>query len=124
MIKFTLRCAGGHEFESWFRDGEAFEAQAKARAVVCPICLSADVGKAIMAPAIAKGRRTRLPDPPAQGEPQAKVALLDQKDHEVRALIGAFHKYVFETAEDVGTRFAEEARKIHHGLVPERPIRG
>ena len=30
MILFTLRCAHGHEFEGWFRDGDGFEAQQKA----------------------------------------------------------------------------------------------
>jgi hypothetical protein len=42
----------------------------------------------------------------------------------MRAMIHAFRKRVFEAAEDVGPRFAEEARKIHDGLVPERPIHG
>lgn len=38
--------------------------------------------------------------------------------------MNAFREYVFQSAEDVGMRFAEEARKIHHGLIPERPIHG
>src|SRR5579885_2529095 len=103
MIKFALACAGGHEFESWFQSSEAYDAQAKAGLLVCPLCRSAKVAKAVMAPS---------------------VALLDRRDEETRALLKAFRKRVFETAEDVGPRFAEEARKIHRELAPERPIRG
>ena len=53
MIKFALLCARGHEFESWFQSGEAFETQSASGLVLCPFCQAADVTKAIMAPAIA-----------------------------------------------------------------------
>jgi hypothetical protein len=124
MIKFTLVCSSGHEFESWFKSGEAFDTQAKARLITCPLCQTREVTKAIMAPAVAKPGGAKEVHPPAQGQSQARVALLDQRDIETRAVISAFRKRVFETAEDVGTRFPEEARKIHHGLVPDRPIHG
>ena len=38
MILFTLRCASGHEFEAWFRDGEGFETQQSAGEIACPHC--------------------------------------------------------------------------------------
>ena len=38
MIRFTLRCAAEHEFEGWFRNGDAFEAQQKASEIACPTC--------------------------------------------------------------------------------------
>jgi hypothetical protein len=124
MIKFTLICSGGHEFESWFRSGESFDTQAKAGAIACPLCRTTAVTKAIMAPAIAPRRGANESHVPSQAPSQAKVALLDQRDLETRAIISTFRKRVFEVAEDVGRRFAEEARKIHNGLVPERPIHG
>jgi hypothetical protein len=124
MIRFALRCVRGHDFESWFQSGAVFDAQAKARLIVCPLCRATEVSKAIMAPAVA----SRATKQPAESAPKAKsqtaVALLNRRDLQMRAMIDAFRKHVFETAEDVGTRFAEEARKIHDGLVPERAIHG
>lgn len=126
MIKFTLVCSSGHEFQSWFKSGEAFDEQAKAGLVCCPLCDTAQVAKAIMAPAIA-GRRgeDRQAQELSRGDgTQAKDQLLEPRDAEVLQIISAFRKRVFAVAEDVGTRFTEEARKIHRGLVPERPIHG
>ena len=121
MIKFSLLCGRGHEFESWFQSGEAFETQSKAGHVLCPLCQAADVTKAIMAPAIASKSKGAQAKPPVQAHSQAEasqaeahanLALLDPRDLELRAVIAAFRKRVFEQAEDVGMRFAEEARKI------------
>ncbi|MGA7658206.1 MAG: DUF1178 family protein [Methylocella sp.] len=136
MIKFSLLCGRGHEFESWFQSGEAFETQSKSGRVSCPLCQATDVTKAIMAPAIAsksEGTRAKPPAPaeaqaqpeaPAQAEGHAQVALLDPRDLESRAMITAFRKRIYEEAEDVGMRFAEEVRKIHDGRGKERPIHG
>lgn len=124
MIKFALRCARGHEFESWFQSGEAFESQSKSGRILCPLCQAADVTKAIMAPAISSKNEGERSKPPAQEEAHTNLALLSPRDLETRAMITAFRQRIFETAEDVGTRFVEEARKIHDGLVQERPIHG
>jgi hypothetical protein len=56
MILFTLRCARGHQFEGWFRDGNGFEAQRKAGAISCPECAETEVQKAVMAPRLGKRR--------------------------------------------------------------------
>ncbi len=57
MILFALRCARGHQFEGWFRDGEGFEAQQKAGEISCPECGEAKVDKAVMAPRLGKPSR-------------------------------------------------------------------
>ena len=124
MIKYALGCAGGHEFESWFQSGEAFETQSEAGRVLCPHCQAREVTKAIMAPAIASKTVGEHGKPPAAAEAPAKLALLDPGDLETRAMLSAFRKRIFAEAEDVGMRFAEEARKIHEGAVQERPIHG
>ncbi|MGH6795284.1 MAG: DUF1178 family protein [Methylocella sp.] len=124
MIKFALLCARGHEFQSWFQSSEAFDTQVKSGLVLCPLCQAAEVTKAVMAPAIASRAEAERAIPAAQAQTQTRVALLDRLDLKSRAMINAFRKRLFEQAEDVGTRFAEEARKIHEGLVPERPIHG
>lgn len=126
MIKFTLACENGHEFESWFQNGAVYEVQAEAGLVACPHCQARKVGKAIMAPAITGGRRHEapLPAPPNRGEASTKVALLDDRNRELRAMIQELRTRIFAEADDVGERFPDEARKIHDGLVPERPIHG
>ena len=126
MIKFTLLCARGHEFESWFQSGEAFDAQVKSGLVLCPLCQATDVTKAIMAPAIASRGGAEQAEPLAQAGAgaQAKFALLDRRDLESRAMIHALRRRILEKADDVGMRFAEEARKIHNGLAPGRQIHG
>ena len=124
MIKFALLCARGHEFQSWFQSSEAFDTQVKSGFVLCPLCQATEVTKAIMAPAIASRGEAERAKPPAQAQSQTKVALLDRHDLKSRAMINAFRKRLFEQADDVGTSFAEEARKIHEGLVPGRPIHG
>jgi hypothetical protein len=124
MIKFALLCAHGHEFHSWFQSSEAFDTQVKSGLVLCPLCQAAEVKKAIMAPAIGSRGKAERAKPPAQAQSQTKVALLNRRDLESRAMIDAFRRRIFAEAEDVGSRFAEEARKIHNGLIPERPIHG
>jgi hypothetical protein len=59
MILFALRCAHGHEFEGWFRDGHGFEAQQKAGEISCPECGETKVEKAVMAPRLSPLRRSR-----------------------------------------------------------------
>jgi hypothetical protein len=124
MIKFALRCARGHEFHSWFQSSGAFEAQVKSGLVLCPLCQATEVTKAIMAPAVAGRGEAEPAQSPARAQSQTKVALLDRRDRKSRAMIDAFRRRIFEEADDVGSRFAEEARKIHCGLVPERAIHG
>jgi hypothetical protein len=124
MIKFALACASGHEFESWFQNGAAFDLQAEAGLIACPICQTAQVTKAIMAPAIACGGRGEPAPAPQPTAESAEVALLDSRDKELRAMIVEVRKRILTEADDVGPRFPEEARKIHQGIVPERPIHG
>jgi hypothetical protein len=57
MILFTLRCARGHQFEGWFRDGDGFEVQQKAGEISCPKCGETKVEKAVMAPRLGKPSR-------------------------------------------------------------------
>ncbi|HET6378996.1 MAG TPA: DUF1178 family protein [Methylocella sp.] len=123
MIKYGLVCAQGHAFQSWFQSSAVFDAQAERGLILCPICQSPEVSKDIMAPAIAK-QHGREPEAPPASQSQPAVALLGEREKEIRAMIRALRARIFEVAEDVGPRFAEEARKIHEGLVPERPIHG
>jgi hypothetical protein len=124
MIKYVLRCPRGHEFESWFQSGDAFNAQAKSGLIACPLCQATGVHKAVMAPAVASRTSARASESAPTTSSQSPAALLDRHGREIRALFNAIRKRVFEVAEDVGVHFTDEARKIHAGLVPERPIHG
>lgn len=121
MIKFTLSCERGHEFESWFPDGEAYETQARRGLVQCSDCDSRRVVKAPMAPAIIGGPR---PEPARAAEGTKPVALLDDKHRELRSALVALRRAIDAQTDDVGLKFPEIARAIHDGEAPERAIRG
>jgi hypothetical protein len=112
MIKYTLKCPRGHEFESWFANAASYDAQVARGQIACPVCGSAQVDKAIMAPAIAHG---------AGGE--ASTESVAQRAGKIAAARALRH-YVIGVTEDVGARFPEEARRIAEGVSEERPIRG
>lgn len=114
MILFNLRCAKDHEFEGWFRNGDAYEEQAAARKISCPVCGSRKVEKAPMAPRIGKGAEQASERQQAEVK---KAAEMMKALRELRAKIEAESDYV-------GDRFAEEARRIHYGETEMRSIYG
>jgi hypothetical protein len=134
MILFDLRCAKGHVFEGWFRDGAAFDAQAASRKVACPVCGSRNVVKAPMAPRIGKGSaaerdrpaekagaadKERRPDAAGAAKPTPAPTHM----HVVQAL-RELRRHVEANCDYVGERFAEEARRIHYGETDRRNIYG
>lgn len=114
MIKFSLVCREGHEFDAWFKSGAAYEAQTARAQVVCPHCGSHRVDKAVMAPAVAK-----RPEPNAVPRAQLPVPTPEQVEF-LRRMRDEIHA----KAEYVGGRFAEEARKIHFNEAEQRGIYG
>lgn len=118
MIKYALACDQAHEFESWFPSSEAFEAQRSRGLVTCPLCDSPNVEKRIMAPSIV---RTDKAPAAQEGQP---MAILAEKEREIRAALRALREHVLKNSEDVGKNFVEEARKMHYGEAEERSIRG
>ena len=130
MIRYSLICDAAHEFESWFASSASFEEQAKRGFVTCPVCNSAKVERAVMAPNVARtDLGPKVPGPvveapaPAAAAP-APVALMSEKEQAFREMVTALHRHVSENAEHVGPRFADEALKIHHGEAEERAIYG
>jgi len=130
MIRYRLKCERRHEFEAWFPSGAAYDRQAKRSLVSCPKCGSVKVGKAIMAPSIAKsGKRRRVEKAPEQAAAPAQAPAASET-HRVAAhgdLAAAMRKLRTEIeakSEYVGPRFPEEARKIHYEEVPARGIHG
>jgi hypothetical protein len=128
MIHYHLRCERGHGFESWFQSSSAYEAQEKRGLVNCPICGSAKVERAIMAPQIVtgKGCESAAPAPAAATDVTAPAStpLLMAQERELRAKLKELRDHIVKNADNVGERFPNEARKMHYGDIEHRPIYG
>ncbi len=109
MIRYTLSCDQGHDFDSWFQSASAYDTLAARAMVACTHCGSTTVHKALMAPAVRPTEKSALTAPP-QSDLEQKLAALRQQ--------------VEENSDYVGLSFAAEARAMHEGLVPERSIYG
>ena len=128
MIHYNLRCARGHAFESWFQSSSAYETQEKRKLVNCPVCGSAEVERAIMAPQIVskKGREVAVaaPAPATEVATPASTPLLMAQERELRTKLKELRDHIVKSADNVGERFPVEARKMHYGDIEHRPIYG
>ena len=119
MKVLDLQCGQGHSFEGWFSSEEDFQSQCQKMLVQCPLCSDQSVIKKLSAPRLnltAQKTRTRA-------DQQVEV-LTPSKSHATDvAWLAAARKLMANTT-DVGSQFAEEARKIHYGEAQERAIRG
>lgn len=123
MIRYTLRCAEGHSFESWFGSSSAFESVRAAGHISCAICGSTEVEKAMMAPMVRAGASQPEPEPPAEA-PAGNAGPLSRPLSPAEQAIRALRRKIEATAENVGRDFASEARRIHEGEADARPIYG
>ncbi len=112
MIVYDLGCPEGHVFEAWFKDSATFEKQARQGKVACPTCGATKVTRGPQATNIATG---------VSREKSAKAA---EQQAEMRAALKELRKAVETNCDYVGDRFADEARKIHHGEAEARGIYG
>lgn len=118
MIKFTLACEEGHDFEGWFGSSDDYEAQLERDLVSCPYCGTLKVEKALMAPSVSTSRTKEK----IQGK--INVATVNKSRQAMFAELKEMRDKVTANAENVGERFPEEARKIHYGESEERGIYG
>ena len=109
MIRYALKCAEGHDFESWFQSANAFDTLSAAGHLSCPTCGSAKVSKSLMAPRVATSDKSAAPAP-SETDAERNIAALREK--------------VEAESEYVGMKFAAEARAMHVGDVPTRAIYG
>lgn len=118
MIKFTLACEAGHDFEGWFGSSDDYEAQIKRDLVSCPYCGTLKVEKALMAPSVSTSRtKEKIQD-------KINVATVNKSRQAMFAELKEMRDKITANAENVGERFPEEARKIHYGESEERGIYG
>ncbi|MBE9554872.1 MAG: DUF1178 family protein [Proteobacteria bacterium] len=122
MILYNLCCSADHVFEAWFRDSAAFDEQAVAGEILCPVCGNASVAKAPMAPRIAKGGDSG--DDRGEESGPGPQTYTNTKATEMRRMLTELRRHVEDNSDYVGDSFAEEARKIHYGETEERNIYG
>ncbi|MFV2053247.1 DUF1178 family protein [Aliiroseovarius sp. YM-037] len=115
MIRYALKCANDHSFESWFQSAEGFDKLQAAGMVACPDCGHTDVSKAIMAPRVTPGR-DKVSEP--------GTGALTTPDDEKQAALAKLKAEIEANSEYVGMNFATEARAIHDGDAPTRAIYG
>ncbi|MEP9349881.1 DUF1178 family protein [Xanthobacter sp. KR7-225] len=132
MIRYTLTCACGHRFESWFPSSESYDGQRARGLVTCPSCGATTVEKAVMAPAVARTDKTgrpavsAAPDPAREEAPPGAtpVALMGRPEGELADLLRRLRDHVVSNADYVGADFADLARKMHEGELEHRSIYG
>ena len=112
MIRYALKCEHDHGFEAWFSVSADYDDQAERGLIECPYCGSRDIGKQIMAPAVAGTRKSAMP-----ADPAALQTMMMQAAREVRS-------HVEQNFDYVGDAFAREARDIHEGRSEKREIYG
>lgn len=114
MKVLNLQCSHSHSFEGWFASEDDFQGQLARGLVECPLCGDTDVSKMLTAPRLNLGA--------AQPAPRQEV--MSAPDASLQAEWLKMVRHVMANTEDVGERFAEEARRIHYGETGGRGIRG
>ena len=130
MKVLDLRCGAGHSFEGWFASEEDYGSQRERGLLDCPVCGNAEVMRLPSAPRLNLSG-ARAPEPaqavapaPASGPASASATT------EVAVHGNAAQRFVEAVADllrntqDVGPRFAEDARRIHYGETEAKAIRG
>jgi hypothetical protein len=141
MKVLDLQCRLGHSFEGWFGSQDDYDAQRARGLVTCPVCSDSEITKKLSAPRLnlRHGTPPALPHDaatspnspavaPAPALSSSAVASPDSSEGnplgQMQAALMNMVRHVMANTEDVGTQFAEEARKIHYGESEDRSIRG
>ena len=119
MKVFDLCCEADHRFEGWFASDAEYERQIAEALVECPLCGSRTIRKMLSAPRLNLSQ-SQSERPPAEPTTNPTHVAREQ----LQAMWMQMARRIIESTEDVGARFAEEARKIHYREAEERAIRG
>ena len=120
MVVYNLVCKKQHQFEGWFPNYEEFQKQAEKKLISCPTCASTKIEKLPHACAVHVKKEQPAPTPKKTETPPPSPP----SPAEFKEMLIQVHHYVKQNFEDVGPRFAEEAKQIHQGKAEERPIHG
>ena len=119
MIKYNLECRKKHRFESWFKSADAFEKLLTSGHITCSVCGISEVSKSIMAPNIGAKSNSRT-----KSQNLNREVSLSTPSTVTEKAIKEFRQHIEKSSENVGSKFATEARKMHLGEAPERSIYG
>jgi len=119
MKVLNLRCSNDHRFEGWFASDDDFASQGERGLMACPICSDQSITRLPSAPRVNLLGRSGEPRsaPPVDASSPAQAE--KQQAQWLRAV-----REMLAATEDVGERFADEARRIHYGEAEQRGIRG
>lgn len=121
MKVFNLQCEHGHGFEGWFGSEDDFQSQTGRGLLTCPICETHVVQRLPSAPRLSLGHHAA---PQAIASPAASSRPVSPEHQKVQELWLQAVRHVLANTEDVGAKFADEARRIHYGEAEHRNIRG
>jgi hypothetical protein len=138
MIVYQLRCSRAHTFEGWFRSAEAFESQQATAMIECPVCHDVKIERVPAGvnlsrselPAARDERRLRALERAKRRQAESSAIAPSSMSHEVvmseqhSELLQAMKSFLTANTENVGSRFADVARRMHDGEEPHRSIRG
>ncbi len=126
---FDLSCEHDHLFEGWFASLESYEDQASRGMVRCPVCQSARITRRVSAPHlnVSHLKSQREDHTPAVAGPPGRAAVMAPSGGQLAQLQAEVLRHIrriISQSDDVGVRFADEARRMHEGEIEHRAIRG
>ncbi|HEY3537802.1 MAG TPA: DUF1178 family protein [Trinickia sp.] len=128
MKVLDLQCSQGHRFEGWFASGDDFESQLSRKLVECPMCAATEVSRLPSAPRLNLSGATNAQNDAARhaagSRDEERGGSVPERIREIEAQAMRALREVLGKTENVGERFAEEARRIHYNEAPARNIRG
>ncbi len=144
MKVLNLQCAHQHSFEGWFASEDAFQSQFAQGQVECPMCGDRQVQKMPTAPRLnlgvqvlpgmssestvqEAGSNPNVTARPGEADASGQLSAMRMPPGAGTAEQATFLKalrHLMAHTEDVGQRFAEEARRMHYGDIESRNIRG
>ena len=126
---FDLSCEHDHVFEGWFASADSYQDQVSQGLVRCPVCHSDQITRRVSAPHLnvshlrAEPAAPRAAEPVPEGRAAVAAPSSDQMTRLQAEVLRQIRRIVRQS-DDVGARFADEARRMHNGEIEERPIRG
>ena len=121
MIVYDLECEHSHRFEGWFGSASDFDTQLESKLLLCPVCSS---GTVVRRPSASYVNTGAVEKPRRKKEKSSSVSVPQQYVNISPEMVAKVIEHIVKNTEDVGSKFPEEARRIHYNEAPERHIRG
>ena len=110
MIKYSLTCECGKNFESWFPSSKEYDLLKKKNFISCIYCHSTNIKKSVMSPNL-----------PSKSN---KIINKNKLEKSVRKQLVDFRRYIEKNCKNVGENFSQEARNIHYDKKTSQGIYG